>query len=129
MDCGINKVYKQKREINMEIEKKPKYLKYEYDNDRNCHELQIPCTRGFMKQAKKQSTLNKVDHFILGQYLSEYDEKLSFDDILDLIRQDSQDIIVCENYEDFSKDSLIEEIKNLQFATVNLLMSLSLENN
>lgn len=65
--------------------------------------------------------MNKFERYSVEHYLTDYPEFLSFDEIIELIKNESDDVAVWEPFEYYSSEEIIGFILAMKRSLMNLL--------
>lgn len=63
--------------------------------------------------------MNNVEYVALDQYLNEYPEDKTFDEIINILKNDNVDdegVEPCEYFEDWYRPAIAQEIENLKWS-------------
>ena len=60
------------------------------------------------------NSLDKCMAVVIGHFLSDYPSDKSYDEILDLIREEDPDVTIWEPFENYHPDDVIEYMENLK---------------
>ena len=60
----------------------------------------------------------KIENWILGHYLSDYDESKDFDSIIDDLANDSESIVIWEPFEDWNTGYLADYLVELRSSLI-----------
>jgi hypothetical protein len=62
----------------------------------------------------KKATLAVYEAFVLGQFLSDYPSKKSYNAILNLIQKESRQVLIWQPFEDRQPEDVIQYMENLK---------------
>jgi hypothetical protein len=55
----------------------------------------------------------KIEQFVLGQFLSDYPDDTSYHDVLDFIYEEDDSVVIWEPFEDYSPTQVVEHIEGM----------------